>query len=158
MLNLKNRLLKSLAPKPSASPEDETERLRIATCVVLLEVAKSDDEFCSLERAALSAILKEEFRISREAADALLDVARSRRAGSVDIFEFTHLINRHYAREEKIRIVELAWRVIYADKELNRYEDHFVHKLARLLRLRHEELIAAKLKILAEVRKPRPET
>jgi len=40
-----------------------------------------------------------------------------------------------------------TWRVIYADGRLNAYEDHFVHRLAKLLRLEHEDLIEAKLKV-----------
>ena len=155
MFNLKNRILKlteNNIPDQESSASDTLERIRIATCVVLLEVARSDDEFCSLEKATLSALLQEEFRIPEEAVDALMEVAHSRREESVDLYEFTSLINENYSLSEKIRIVELSWKIIYADKELNRYEDHFVHKLARLLRLHHEDLIEAKLKVLEEVR------
>ncbi len=158
MLNLRKRLLKRELQRPDAPPSDDTERLRIATCVVLLEVAKSDDEFGSLEKAAITAILQREFKVSQAAVEALMQVAKTRRANSVDLFEFTSLINQHYSREEKVKIVEFAWRVIYADQELNRYEDHFVHKLARLFRLRHEELISAKLRVLDEVRASLPPT
>ncbi len=158
MLNLKNRLLKREPQRPDASHADDTERLRIATCVVLLEVAKSDDEFGSLEKAAIAAILQREFQVSQEAVEALMEVAKSHREDSVDLFEFTSLINHHYGREEKIKIVEFAWHVIYADQELNRYEDHFVHKLARLFRLQHEEMIEAKLRVLEKVRASLPRT
>lgn len=152
MFNLKSLLQKQdpLAPEgPTVGPE---ERLRIATCVVLLEVAKSDDEFSSLEQATLSALLQKEFDISPEAVEALVQEAHAQRAQSIDLYEFTSQINEFYSREEKIRIVELTWKIIYADKELNRYEDHFVHKLARLFRLQHEELIDAKLKVLDQLR------
>lgn len=152
MFNLKNLLQREDPQRPETSVVSPEERLRIATCVVLLEVAKSDDEFCSLEQATLSAILQKEFDISEEAVEALLAEADTKRAKSIDLYEFTSQINDFYSREEKIRIIELTWRIIYADKELNRYEDHFVHKLARLFRLQHEELIDAKLKVLDQVR------
>jgi uncharacterized tellurite resistance protein B-like protein len=48
--------------------------------------------------------------------------------------------------------VEAAWKVIYADDKLHGYEDHFVHKLAKLLQLRHSDLIEAKLKAKYENR------
>jgi uncharacterized tellurite resistance protein B-like protein len=44
--------------------------------------------------------------------------------------------------------MESAWKIIYADEKLDKYEDHYVHVLAGLLRLRHEELIEAKLRVL----------
>lgn len=70
----------------------------------------------------------------------------------MDLYQFTKIVNQQSSLQEKIRMVELAWQIIYADTELNRYEDHFVHKLARLLRLQHEDLIQAKLKVLNRIR------
>jgi uncharacterized tellurite resistance protein B-like protein len=156
MFNLKKRILKfteNAIQDPERSASDTLERLRLATCVVLLEVARSDDEFCSLESATLSAILQKEFQIPEEAVEALMEVANTKRATSVGLYEFTNIINDSYSLPDKIRIVELAWKIIYADKDLNRYEDHFVHRLARLFRLHHEDLIEAKMKVLEEVRR-----
>lgn len=150
---LKNKLLvKESAAQPALQEYVDTERIQLATCVILLEVAKSDDEFCSIEKATVSTILKKEFQISQEAAEELMELAHTDREESIDFWQYTNLINKHYSREEKIKIMELVWKVIYADQELNRYEDHLVHKLAKLLRLRHDELIDAKLKVLDETR------
>jgi uncharacterized tellurite resistance protein B-like protein len=74
----------------------------------------------------------------------------------VDLWEFTDLINENYSREERKEILEAAWRVIYADDKLDMYEDHFIHKLAKLLRFEHRDLIAAKLKVKEERRKRSP--
>lgn len=143
-----------LTKKPEAVLEsqekDETERLQVATCIILLEVAKSDDEFSSIEKVTLKAILKKKFEISAEAVEELMEIASKKREESIDLWQFTNLINQNYTKEEKIKIVESAWRVIYADEKLNGYEDHFVHKLAKLLQLDHSELIETKLKIKYE--------
>ncbi len=42
--------------------------------------------------------------------------------------------------------MESVWRIILLDDHLEAHEDHFVHKLANLLRLSHSELIEAKLR------------
>lgn len=66
MFNLKKRLLKT-SERDSTNPEKEDfERIQIATCIVLLEVAKSDDEFSSIEKTTLAAILKKKFDLSTE--------------------------------------------------------------------------------------------
>ena len=70
----------------------------------------------------------------------------------MDLYQFTKIVNEQSTLQEKIHMVELAWQIIYADTELNRYEDHFAHKLARLLRLQHEDLIQAKMKVLNRIR------
>lgn len=154
-LQLKRILIGEEPPAPGFEEKDRRERIQIATCVILLEVAKSNDEFSRFEKATVSAILKRRFDLPDEAVQELLEIANRNREESVDLWEFTDLINEHYSRQEKKEILEAAWRVIYADDKLDMYEDHFIHKLAKLLRFEHRDLIAAKLKIKKE-RGPRP--
>jgi uncharacterized tellurite resistance protein B-like protein len=147
LFNLKKTLLKKEHPNSPPQILDEQERIQIATCVILIEIAKSDNAFSSIEKATIEAILKKEFQISKEAIEDLVKIAKTKREESIDLWEFTHLINENYSKEEKKNIVEAAWKVIYADEKLDSYEDHLVHKLARLLRLDHSDLIEAKLKV-----------
>jgi hypothetical protein len=42
----------------------------------------------------------------------------------------------------------MIWEIVYIDGKLDQYEDYLVHKLGKLLRLTHQQLINAKLKIL----------
>ncbi|MEE8377499.1 MAG: TerB family tellurite resistance protein [Candidatus Aminicenantaceae bacterium] len=144
----KERLLKNLTAPPVEEEQALFDRVQVATCVILLEVAKYDDEFSSIEEETTKAILKKEFSISEEAIEDLMKVAEEQREESVDLWEFTNVINQHFSREEKLKIMEAAWKIIYADEILNKYEDHYVHVLAGLLRLRHADLIDAKLRIL----------
>ena len=144
----KERLLKNLSAPPVEEEQGRFDRVQIATCVILLEVAKYDDEFSSIEEETMKAILKKDFSISGEAIEDLMKVAEDQREESVDLWEFTNVINQHFSREEKLKIMEAAWKIIYSDEALNKYEDHYVHVLAGLLRLRHADLIDAKLRIL----------
>jgi uncharacterized tellurite resistance protein B-like protein len=147
MFNLKKKLMQPPEIESDTQEQEKYERIQIATCIILLEVAKSDNEFSSIEKTTVSAILKKQFSLSPEAAEELVEIAERRRNESIDLWEFTHLINKNYTKEEKKKIVEAVWEVIYADKKLDKYEDYFVHKLAKLLQLKHDELIEAKLKV-----------
>jgi uncharacterized tellurite resistance protein B-like protein len=150
MFNLKKSLLKTNQTVSESPDKDDFERIQVATCVILLEVAKSDDEFSSIEKTTLTAILKKRFDLSAEAAEELLKIADKTREESIDVWQFTNLINQNYSTEEKKKIVEAAWKIIYSDEKLDKYEDHFVHKLAKLLQLKHSDLIEAKLKVKYE--------
>ncbi len=150
LFSLKKVLLKKAEVDIEHQKQVEAERIQVATCIILLEVAKSDDEFSSIEKTTVKAILKKKFDISAEAVEELMEIASKKREESIDLWQFTNLINQNYSKEEKKRIVESAWRVIYADKKLDGYEDHFVHKLAMLLQLDHSDLIEAKLKVKYE--------
>lgn len=152
MFKLRKKLLEKYEIDSISQERDEFERIQVATCALLLEVAKSDYEFSSIEKTTIGAILKKDFQISAEAIGELMEIAKRRREESIDLWEFTHLINENYSKEEKIKVVEAAWKVIYADKKLDKYENHLVHKLARLLRLRHSDLIEAKLGVLDKIK------
>jgi len=156
LLRLKKILLREEPPAPGSEEKDHWERIQIATCIILLEVAKSNDEFSRVEKTTVSAILKKQFDLPDEAIQELLQIAQKSREESVDLWEFTNLVNEHYSRDEKKEILEAAWRVIYADDKLDMYEDHFIHKLAKLLRFEHRDLIAAKLRVKEERRRRSP--
>ena len=53
-------------PEVAANPEDAKQRLQLATCVVLLEVARSDDEFCEDERRHIVATIRNRFDLSED--------------------------------------------------------------------------------------------
>jgi len=144
----KERLLKNLTSGPDEETQGQFNRMQIATCVILLEVAKYDFELSSIEKETTKAILKNEFSIPEEAIEDLMKVAEEQRDESVDLWEFTNVINQHFSREEKLKIMEAAWKIIYSDEKLDKYEDHYVHVLASLLRLRHADLIDAKMGVL----------
>jgi len=129
----------------AATPRQQEEKVLLATCVLLLEIAKSDDDFSTEEHAAIHRILVQELSIASEKVEELLQMAARDRRRSVDIWEYTSLINDHFSRSEKISLVERMWKVIFADGKVDQYEDYMVHKLADLLRLTHDELIHAKL-------------
>ncbi|NOR13921.1 MAG: hypothetical protein GQ545_11775 [Candidatus Aminicenantes bacterium] len=148
MRNWKERLLKSLTVESVQGEPERFDRIQIASCVILLEVAKFDFDFSSIEKETTKAILKNEFAIPEDAIEDLMKISEEKREDSIDLWEFTNVINQNFSREEKIKIIEAAWKIIYADDKLNKYENHYVHVLADLLRLRHDELIDAKLKVL----------
>lgn len=118
---------------------------RIAACALFLEMAQIDDEFSERERGMILNILREEYGVSEEFAAALAEQAEKERKNSLDLWHFTELINQNFSKEEKIRVVELLWRIIYADGKLSGHEDYLVHSLAKMLCLSHKELIDAKL-------------
>ncbi len=128
-------------------PDDRAQRLAVATCALLLEVANADQEFSADERETVTAMARERFGLTGPQLDELLALAEERRQRSTDLFEFTQLIAESYDRQQKLAILELLWRVVYSDGRLEAHEDALLHKLAHLLGLRHDELIAIKLKV-----------
>jgi uncharacterized tellurite resistance protein B-like protein len=130
------------------------DRIQVAMCAILLEVAEYDEEFSGVEKTTIGDILKARFDISDAEVADLMKLAARERKESHSLWPFTSYINENFSKAEKKRILEAAWEVIYADDRLSSYEDYFVHKLAKLLRLEHEDLIAAKLKVKGKKQEP----
>lgn len=86
----------------------------------------------------------EHFGLSDAEAKQLLELAEEERSDSTDYFQFTSLINGNYTTEQKVSLVELLWRIAYANENLHKYEEHLVRKIADLLHIPHSAFIAAK--------------
>jgi uncharacterized tellurite resistance protein B-like protein len=132
----------SAGDEEAASPHD----IRVAACALFLEIANVDGEFSGQERDSIIALLENEYGLSDECAKELAKEAQAERAGSIDIWQFTNLINQNYSEAERLRILELVWTVVYADGHLAGHENYLMHKLAKLLRLTQDQMIATKLR------------
>jgi len=122
--------------------------VRVATCALFVEMARIDNKFTQAEVNTIISILKERYGLSQEHADALLAEADKELEKSVDLWQFARLINENYAVDEKIEIIETLWQMVYVDGKMDRYEHYLMNKLKNLLRLSHDQLINAKLKVL----------
>ena len=122
--------------------------VRIATCALFLEMARIDEKFTAEEMDTVLSIMKEKYGLSREHTDALVAEADKELEESVDLWQFASLINENYSMDEKIEIIETLWRMVYVDGKMDEYEHYLMGKLKNLLRLSHDQLIGAKLKVL----------
>lgn len=121
--------------------------VRVAACALFLEMAHIDEKFTAAEMETVLAIVKEKYGLSPEHADALVAEADRELSESVDLWQFARLINKNYSTAEKIEIIEILWRMVFVDGKMDRYEHYLMNKLKNLLRLSHDQLIAAKLKV-----------
>ena len=127
---------------------EKSHDISIATCAIFLEMANIDGEFSESERENIVTILKKDYDLSNEHTAALLEASNEELKGSIDLWQFTNCINQNYSMEEKVRVIEAIWEIAYTDGKLDKHEDYLVHKLAKLLRLTHKQLIDAKLRVI----------
>ena len=127
--------------------------VHLATCAIFLEMANVDNEFSDEERESILSICQHEYNLDRDEVLELKRASREELDKSLDVWQFTNAINQHYSNDEKSRVVELLWELVYADGKMDEHENYFMHKLARLLRLTHRDLIDAKLRVIERNKK-----
>ncbi len=135
-----------------AARESRFERVQVATCALLLEVAQSDGHYQAVEAKIVHDLLAQKFNLSAVAVAELIEYSQEHRQESTDLFQFAREINAHFSRAEKLDVMEGVWRVIYADGTLDKFEDALARQLASLLRLDHKDVIDRKLMVLNEMR------
>jgi uncharacterized tellurite resistance protein B-like protein len=145
------KLLSGEGASGPREPVNEEHRLRVATCALLLEAMHADDAIDDAESSVLHEAVARRFDLPPEEVVDLLASADRQRRDASDLFRFTRLINEHFTRSQKFAVVESLWRVVYSDGQLEAREDALMHRIANLLQLRHEELIALKLRVKAEL-------
>jgi uncharacterized tellurite resistance protein B-like protein len=153
-----NRILGLLQGEGEAAEKSRFERVQVATCALLLEVAHSDGHYQAVEAKIVHDLVADKFNLSASAVAELVDYSHQHREESLDLFQFAREINNHFTREEKADVMEGVWRVIYADGTLDKFEDALARQLATLLRLDHKDVIERKLKVLDEVKNRVPGT
>lgn len=132
------------------SPADIEHALRVATAVLLVEVTRADFVVDPAEKLRLRELLEQQFNLSAQELDALLEEAEADADRMVSIQHVTRLLNEHYDHAMKRRVVEMMWNLVYADGEKDRYEEHLIRQVAELLYVSHSEFIQARHKAEAE--------
>lgn len=132
-----------LDPRPT---EPSADRVPIAACALLLELAHADESFSDEERARILRAAHEMGVAEADVAE-LLRLAEEERRGSVDLFGFTREVAARFSREERLRLVETIWGVVYSDGSLTESENRLARRIAEMLGFQHPEVQAVKEKV-----------
>lgn len=123
-----------MEPTKASTPGDG-DRIQLAACALLLELAYADDEFSTAERAHMESALLRHFNLDAAAAGALIALANQERQQAVDLWQFSSLIAQRYDLGQKMVLAEVMWGLILADGTVAEHEAYLVRKMANLLGL-----------------------
>ncbi len=112
---------------------DRSEAIRLATAVLMVDVARADYDFDEDEFTTLLDLIQIHFGLSAEDATQLANEASEVAEDLVSVHEFTSLLHKNLSEDEKGDVVALLWRIAYADGSLDKYEDSLVLKISDLL-------------------------
>ena len=145
-----NRIKLFFDEKLSGIGQDNTviqdeHQLHLASAALLFEVIRADLETSDSELDALKRILKEQYAIADHELEELAELAEQQSNASTSLYEFTRLINDHYAAAQKHSIISSMWKIAVADGNIDKYEENIIRRVAELLYIPHREFIKAKL-------------
>ena len=115
--------------KPQNKDEKYDNMIKVAA--LLIHAAKIDENFSKKEEDIIKKTLLE-LGIIKENLNEIVKKAKEIENNSNQILDFTREV-KNMENENKIKIIESLWRIIYSNKEADVYETNLMRRLAGLL-------------------------
>ena len=128
-----DRVADAIAAADDKPDLDRDEAIRMATAVLMIDVARADHVFDESEFDSVLQLVQSHFALPAEQAAELVVGANDKAEDLVSAYDFTKVLHEHLDHGEKAQIVSLLWKIAYADGRLDKYEDSLVLKISDLL-------------------------
>lgn len=110
--------------------EDED---RLAAAALLFHATAVDGVVSPDERKVLANLLMRQFDLDTEDAAALVADAEVADKEAIDLYGFTSVLKRRFDEADREKIVEMMWKLVYADGTVHEFEDNLIWRVAELL-------------------------
>lgn len=135
------RDLLAAAAKPEADEESGEQQLRLCLAALLVEVSRADFDEHPDEASAILGLVGRYFQLTEAEAADLLKEARALVDDAVSLHQFTAPLHAGWSYARKLELIAMLWDVALHDRELNKYEDYLVGKLAELLYVARSDVV-----------------
>jgi len=128
-------------------PARGSDPVAIAACALLLEMGHADGVLDDAERARIVRAVREDLGVPAADVDEVVRLAEEERRESVDLYQFTKLVAEKFSREQRLRLIEAIWGIVYADGKLTAVENQLARRIAELLGFQHPEVQAIRERV-----------
>ena len=117
----------------------------IKICALLIHTAKIDENFTDSEEEIIKKTIKE-LGLEEEKILKTFEEAKKIEENSNQILDFTKEV-KNMSEEDKTKIIEALWSIIYSNREADIYETNLMRRLAGLLYIDNKTMGDIKEKI-----------
>jgi len=117
---------------------------QLAAACLLLSVAEADEILEKQELDTIQDILKDFFSIGDNDALKLIHEAKDKMKNATGLFVFGQHLNTVLDHTDRLDFISCVFEVAYADGDLHYLEHHTVKKIANILNVNREDILASK--------------
>ncbi len=121
--------------------------LRLAAAGLLAHAAALDGDVAEDETKTIRELLQSRFDLSEADVEELVEEGSREAEESTQLFSFTRVINDNLDPEERIKIIEMLWEVVYADGKIHHYESNLIRRVAGLLHVSDRDSGSARKRV-----------
>jgi len=140
MLNFLKKIFKK-----KVQEKETVSDINLACAIILLEVSYSDFEIKEVETDKMLKFFETDLNLSKDKSIWLNEEAQKLHKDTNCLRKYIKLINDSYTKEEKVNLINIAWKIARADNEIDKYEEHRIRKISELLYLNHSDFIKEKI-------------
>lgn len=148
-------MLKRIQALFQAPADDEQEKsfddVKVAAAALLVCAATMDEVYGRTEQTKIREILKAFFELSEDETEELIALAESEEEKAVGLHRWTQTLKDAYEVEERTKLIEQLWEVVYADGELHDYEASLLRRVAGLIYVPDREAGHARKRVLTRL-------
>lgn len=134
------------------NPDHSRRAAQLATAALMIEMTRADFHVNHDEQRAIAETLQRHFGMSREETGELVQLAQLEADQSVSLYQFTTLVDKYFTPRQKTEVVEMLWRVAFADGHKDKHEEHLVRKIADLLHVSHTDFVRTRHTVEMEMK------
>jgi len=123
---------------------DPQHRLHLAAAALLIETARVDYAEDPQELEKIRSLLQSHFGLSPKETQELVTLAEAEADQMTSYYQFTSTINKECDIQDKTQILKLMWQIAFADGRIDKFEQHMLSKVASLLYIPREQMVAAR--------------
>ncbi|MAH84435.1 MAG: hypothetical protein CBB68_08910 [Rhodospirillaceae bacterium TMED8] len=142
---IKSRLFSPADGKP------EKDQIPVAAATLLIESAVLDGDFDANERVIISRLLAERFSLSAVEVAALIEEGERAAENAVELYGITRILKEGLDYDQRLKIMEILWQVVYADGRVHDYEANLARRVAGLLHVPDRESAFARRRALEQL-------
>jgi uncharacterized tellurite resistance protein B-like protein len=148
MLEDIKRLFAELRGGSKQSNHFDSDDYRVAAAALLVHVATLQGELTAAAREKLRSVLMAQFSLTGALTDELIEAAVAADREAVDFYHFTHLLMRTLDEQGRLRVVEMLWKMAFADGAISEFEDNVMWRVADLLAVSPRDRIALRQQVV----------
>ena len=119
-----------------------------AVLSLLIEASKIDGVINNEELELIKSILVNKFHLDSSKAEKSINFVISKSEEKVEIYSDIKVILENMDHNERISVVEMLWKIILADGQIDQYESNLISRICGLLHVTGFESSEAKKKAL----------
>lgn len=143
---LRNFIVNTSEPEQVPKQFDASDQ-QLAQAALMFHVIAADGIVHDEEKEKLHQILESHYDLTADETEQLISEAKRADREAIDLYGFTSILKRQLDSDERLKLIENLWKMVYADGEIHELEDNVVWRIAELLAIDKRDRMELKRRV-----------